>query len=1284
MWPIRNSVSPVRMHGSALPVRAVVLQFRKQQKEFREDVLIPRRISGHEGIGQLFEYRVEAVRRAPNPDYVWNDDAPIDPDALKGTAITLTFSNVYRKPRDCASARDRTGDREISGMIASANRLGTEGSTVVYELVIRPWWWRATLCKNSRIFTGLEAEIVHIIYTVLKPYSSDIDLRVGHKTGPLRDFIRQAWETDWDFCMRLCEEFGYVIWFEHDDGRHVLVIAESLRDCHKHSHPYETLHYRPTGGHLDREHLTHLSSGTSVAASTVTVHDHSYASPRLHRHSLPYRENYGIAHDDEARLESYEPAEYAQPDTSAYVQQDETSWHEDARYLARVKLEAARCARLRAKGRGALHGIETGKTFTLTDHPDDEANGEYLVLDCRLDIRGTPGTSTTLPEYSFEAEFGLHPTSEPWRMPQITPRPHIGGYEHAVIVGYADQPLTIDPYNRVRIQFAWDREGEYDGKSSIWVQILQPWQGNQMGLIMHGRPGQPVLVAYINGDPDRPIVAGFAPDALNMPPWKLPENQALTGIVSRTLGPGNPSNHLALDDTENRQQAQLASDHAKSSLSLGYITRIEGHAGRQDARGEGYELRTDKHGVLRAALGLFLTTIAKIGAAGKVKDMSETIARLTHSRDIHESLAQQAQRHGAQNATGDQSDVSADMRRANAELRGEPNPGRDEFPEFAAPHLTLSSVAGIQTAAAGSTHIASDEHTALTAGGHVSIAAGKSLLASVREKIAFYGEKAITFVTPGRVHVESSSADLRLIAQQVIEMVSKEEWLRLLSPKGIELRGGDSVLRISSEGITGYTHGQFLVHAADHATDAPASRPVDFPVTPESPGKLAAHYVLVEEGSGFVIPNQPYRLTLDDGQVIEGATNELGELQMVTSHAVAFGIIELMSQSEPEDVIAVTNFSVYRDTSSSPPPIAPVAAKRSVQVGGKAITTPDDGPTTQGKPAEYFSCDPLNFGLRSYRLINGAKKEDTPLNYDYRGSIEYPVAKKYTAAVKAALMAIKWDELIGKSAREVGAAAIPAIQPALWDALTSGLFGLPEGTSESVNIRGAMPESIIITPENATEYGMKPNYLGGFISGFWVIAVNISILNRIVANENNLRITNIQELAETFYHEARHCQQKFWMISLFSSHREDYRKFAKLEEYYKNTVREEVYDLASKKPLPDDDRVRIGIHRMLVFDYYWSILGGLNTPRLQPCLPDKEIVEAEVCMMLDTTPEQARQMADGNRGYRSHLHEEDAFACGELVDSYWNDPDRAQLRNPGTCTKEYREVIGRIRGISNA
>ncbi|WP_129563914.1 type VI secretion system Vgr family protein [Paraburkholderia dokdonensis] len=817
MSPHRLYVSPVRMQGHALPEYVLEWEFRKRTYKAHQDVLVPRRVSGHEGIGQLFEYRIEAVYSVVDPAYFGRYDRDIDLDAIKGSHITLTFKDAYRNDiHRSKTERERTGEREISGMVESAGILGTEGGALVYEFVIRPSWWRATLCRNSRIFT--DSDITRILQTVLTPYSHEIEFRVKFDTrfnheASQRDFIRQAWETDWDFCMRLCEEFGYVIWFEHHDRKHVLVIADCIRACQEQSAPYDTLSYHPDGGHIDREHITHLSWRTSVALDRVVVNDHSYMSPRLRRNSEPYRGQYGPArreHDES--LESYESAEYAQPDTTRYSRRDDDAWKKDAQHLARVKLEARRGQRLRAQGRGALRGIEAGKTFTLIDHPHGEANNDYLVLSCTLDIRAMPGMSGRSTGYSFETTFELYPAREPYRMPQVTPRPRLEDLEYAVIVGPNDAEILIDAYNRVLIQYAWDCEGEFNGGTSIWVRVAQPWQGDQMGTVMHGRCGQQVLVGYVNGDPDRPVVVAFVPDVNNMPAWKLPDNHALSGMVTRSLGHGSTTNHLAFDDTENRQQLQIASDHGKSSLSLGYNTRIDGNQGRQDPRGEGFELRTDRWGALRAALGLLLTTFGRDNATGKVKDMGETVARLTQARQQHEDLSQIATRHQAQTSDSSQSDATSTIKAQNDAIKGGTQTGDGEFPELSRPDMVMASAAGIATTASDSTHMASHYDHAITAGRDVSVSSGRSFFASVRGAISMFayqlGLKLIA--AKGKVVIQAQSDQMELDALKDLLVRSTDGKIIINAAKEVWIGAGGSYIQINGSGITNGSPGPIL------------------------------------------------------------------------------------------------------------------------------------------------------------------------------------------------------------------------------------------------------------------------------------------------------------------------------------------------------------------------------------------------------------------------------------------------------------------------------------------
>ncbi|MBN3854979.1 type VI secretion system tip protein VgrG [Paraburkholderia sp. Ac-20340] len=881
------------MRGPALPERPTV---NSRGRPHDESVLIPRRIVGREGIGKLFEYRVEATARASFLPMIFDEDerTRIDLDRIAGTPIWLTIDlervEDSRDPTRIVTSSSGAGVREINGIVASARVLGRQGDDNIYEFVVRPVFWLASLKVNSRAFSG---SIIDILHDVISPYGL-IEWRIGELHHPQRDTIRQAWESDWVFFLRLCEEWGFVVWFEHRDKTHVLVIADHVGAYRRHERAYASLRYHAGGGHIDEEHIDAFTLSSTVTAGKITVQDHSYKTPRLSPNAIAFRETYAQPRNTaNAAQEIFTRAEFAQPNNRRSAHYDETGWRDDARYLARVKLEALRATGLRAEARGALRGIEAGKTLTLTHYPYAAANREYLVTGCELDICATGTTSSTAREYVITNSFDLQPLDEPYRMPQITPRPVMGGYEYAVIVGPDNAEIFVDEMNRALVQFDWDRDGKFDGRSCIWVRLATSWHGNGMGTVAHARCGQQVLISYVNGDPDRPVVAAFMVDECNPVPWKMPVNHALTGIVSKSLGLGAQTNHLALDDTQDRMQAQLASDHAKSSLSLGYITRIDGNAGRQDARGEGFELRTDKHGAIRAALGLLLTTWGRTRASGKVAEMGETIGKLTAARDIHESAAREAQRHGAQDALSDQAEVTAAIKSANARLKGQSTNQRDAFPEFESPDIAIASADNLHFSAAGSTHIASENHTALTTGGHTSIATGQFLLASALGKIVLYARKAVTVITRGPMRFQSQDGNIDIIASRVLHLLSEQDEIRLTA-KRIVLNGGGSEVAIDETGLFSRTRGAFLVRAASHATDAPQNVPFKTPITDIADAKVVEHFLLPDGGCGLSTAEQAYRIKLNDGTLIEGTSTAHGETSLVMSESMQIAEVQLL------------------------------------------------------------------------------------------------------------------------------------------------------------------------------------------------------------------------------------------------------------------------------------------------------------------------------------------------------------------------------------------------------
>ena len=332
------------------------------------------------------------------------------------------------------------------------------------------------------------------------------------------------------------------------------------------------------------------------------------------------------------------------------------------------------------------------------------------------------------------------------------------------------------------------------------------------------------------------MVTGRGFNAMNMPPWNLPEQQALSGFRSRELVPGGGnsaagrSNHFILDDTEQKIQAQLKSDHQHSQLSLGHITRIEDNAGRKDPRGEGFELRTDGHGVLRAKDGLLISTEARTVAQGHAKDMGETINRLSQAQDQHDALGDLAKQHQAQDAT-DQNQVAEALKDQNAAIQGKG--GEDgKFPELAEPHIVIASPAGIESTTPGSTHQHSGKHHAITSALHNSFSSAKSFLVSAKEAVRMFAYKdGIKLVSAkDNIEIQALKTSVNLLAKTDITMTANK--ITLSAKESVTLNGAGSFTVWSAGGIKSGTTGGHVAHATTHGLPVAKSIPVELPKYP--------------------------------------------------------------------------------------------------------------------------------------------------------------------------------------------------------------------------------------------------------------------------------------------------------------------------------------------------------------------------------------------------------------------------------------------------------------------
>jgi type VI secretion system secreted protein VgrG len=303
----------------------------------------------------------------------------------------------------------------------------------------------------------------------------------------------------------------------------------------------------------------------------------------------------------------------------------------------------------------------------------------------------------------------------------------------------------------------------------------------------------------------------------NQQPWELPANQALSGWLSQDLsGKSVAANSVVTDDTPDHLQVQVASDQAQSRLVLGSNTRIDGHKGRAQARGEGFELATGGHGVGRANKGMLLTTETRAGATQPMKDMGETVQRLTQARQQHEDLSQLAQQHRAQDARASRCDATQTIRTQNDAIRGGQKTHDNPSPEMSRPDLLLASAAGLATTAADSTHQASVNDHAITTGRDYSLSAGRSCHASVRGSISLFAyQNGMKFYAArGKVELQAQSDEMALAALKDITISSTDGKVILTAAKEVWLGAGGSYIRINANGIENATPGPILERCA--------------------------------------------------------------------------------------------------------------------------------------------------------------------------------------------------------------------------------------------------------------------------------------------------------------------------------------------------------------------------------------------------------------------------------------------------------------------------------------
>ena len=465
------------------------------------DVLLLVGFSGREAISQLFDFRLDLVAA---------NDAPVPFEALLG------------QPVNVALALPSGGNRFFGGVVSRFGQGARTGRYTSYRAEVVPALWFLTRRQASRIFQQMS--VPDILKRVLAGVDVDFQLQATYQP---RDYCVQYRETDFNFVSRLMEEEGIFYFFEHTADGHRLVVADS-RQSHTDVPGGSAIVFDPTGGRKSApgavfqwEKDQELRSGVVTLRDTnfqlpgssleaqATILDSVQVGTVTHRLRLGTNaglELYDYPGDYAQRFDGIDPGGGEQPGELAKILPDGVR-------TAAIRMEQEALPSLQVSGASTARQLTPGHAFTLQGHFN--ADGRYVLTSVQHSAQAAHVSSG---ELTYTNQFTCIPIGLPYRPPRATPRPLVSGTQTAVVVGPPGQEIFTDKYGRVKVQFHWDREGKKDARSSCWIRVARTGTG---GSIVIPRIGQEVVVAFDEGDPDRPIIVGSVADA-RVPPLQQP------------------------------------------------------------------------------------------------------------------------------------------------------------------------------------------------------------------------------------------------------------------------------------------------------------------------------------------------------------------------------------------------------------------------------------------------------------------------------------------------------------------------------------------------------------------------------------------------------------------------------------------------------------------------------------------------------------------------------------------------------------------------------------------
>ncbi|MGE1523805.1 type VI secretion system Vgr family protein [Escherichia coli] len=786
--------------------------------------------TGHEQLSSPFRYDIEftSTNKAITPESVLMQDG----------AFSLTAPPVQGMPV-------QTALRTLHGVITSFKHLSSSQDEARYEVRLEPRMALLTRSRQNAIYQN--QTVPQIVEKILRERHQmrGQDFVFNLKSEyPSREQVMQYGEDDLTFVSRLLSEVG--IWFRFaTDARLKIEVVEFYDD----QSGYErglTLPLRHPSGLFDgeTEAVWGLNTAYSVVEKSVTTRDYNYRTATA---EMMTEQHDATGGDNTTYGEAYHYADN-------FLQKGDKEAAESGAFYARIRHERYLNEQAILKGQSTSSLLMPGLEIRVQG---DDAPAVF-----RKGVLITGVTASAARDRSYELTFTAIPYSERYGYrPALIPCPVMAGTLPARVTSTVKNDIYahIDKDGRYRVNLDFDRDTWKPGYESLWVRQSRPYAGDTYGLHLPLLAGTEVSIAFEEGNPDRPYIAGVKHDSAHTDHVTI---QNYKRNVLRT--PAN--NKIRLDDERGKEHIKVSTEYGgKSQLNLGHLV----DAGKQQ-RGEGFELRTDLWGTVRAKKGIFISSDAQDKAQGKVREMAPAMAILDGAQSQMKSLSTDAQ-----TANADPADLSSQIALLQQSVK-----------DLTQAAILLSAPKGVAIASGEHLQLAASKNLIANAGNHADIGVVKNMFIGVGQALSVFVRKAgiKLFANKGAISVQAQNDLMELLAQKSIEITSTEDEIKITAKKKITLNGGGSYIRLDACGIEAGTPGEYNVKAGYYGRKPKAKLTPElmaFPVIKSE--DFNQSFILLDENTGQPLINWPYELELESGLKMSGITDENGNTELISS-----------------------------------------------------------------------------------------------------------------------------------------------------------------------------------------------------------------------------------------------------------------------------------------------------------------------------------------------------------------------------------------------------------------